>query len=87
MYNKMIKEILNCDDLIAEEVQEIMRNDIFHSTLDWQTKKEFEKGAKEAFELYQVQQKLNLLSNEMFKKPFYFLAPEEINVLYEKIGM
>ena len=66
MYNKMIKEILNCDDLIAEEVQEIMRNDIFHSTLDWQTKKEFEKGAKEAFELYQVQQKLNLLSNEIY---------------------
>lgn len=29
-----------------------MRNDIFHSTLDWMSRRQFNKGAREAHELY-----------------------------------
>lgn len=35
------------------DVEDSMRNDIFHSTLDWQTKAQFNKGAREAWELIQ----------------------------------
>ena len=29
-------------------IEDCMREDIFHSTLDWQTREEFEEGAKKA---------------------------------------
>ncbi len=32
-------------------IEEVMRGDIFHSTLDWQTVEEFEDGAREAVEV------------------------------------
>ncbi len=31
-----------------------MREDIFHSTLDWQTREELEQGAREAYALYKL---------------------------------
>ena len=49
----MIVDATKCDPSIAAELEEIMRNDIFHSTLDWQTKRQFNKGAREAYETYQ----------------------------------
>lgn len=35
------------------EIEDSMRHDIFHSTLDWQTSAQFDKGAREAWELVQ----------------------------------
>ncbi len=32
------------------EIEDYMRNIIFHSTLDWQTKAQFNKGAREAWQ-------------------------------------
>jgi hypothetical protein len=32
-------------------IEECMREDIFHSTLDWQTRAQFNKGAREAVKL------------------------------------
>jgi hypothetical protein len=32
-------------------IEECMRQDIFHSTLDWQTARQFAKGAREALQL------------------------------------
>ena len=32
----------------AEYIEDIMRNDIFHSTLDWQSRGELTRAAKEA---------------------------------------
>lgn len=52
IYQQMIVEATKCDPAIAEELEEIMRNDIFHSTLDWMSRRQFNKGAREAHELY-----------------------------------
>ena len=34
-------------------IEHIMRDDIFHSTLDWQTAEQLRVAAREAFELFQ----------------------------------
>lgn len=48
-YEKHIIEVVQCSDVEATVVEEIMRGDIFHSTLDWQTVVEFENAAREAY--------------------------------------
>jgi hypothetical protein len=51
-YKELISEATGVTDSDKlEEIEEIMRHEIFHSTLDWQTKEEFDKAAKEAHEL------------------------------------
>ena len=49
----MIEE-LDIDSFISQEcevdeIEDIMRHDIFHSTLDWQTKEELEEAAVLAY--------------------------------------
>ena len=39
------------DLVLLRKIEDTMRNDIFHSTLDWQTPRQFNKGASEALEL------------------------------------
>lgn len=56
-YTKAIAEVLGVAvsrETIAmlDQVEEFMRNDVFHSTLDWQTKRQFAKGAREAKAMY-----------------------------------
>ena len=51
-YRKAIIEATGCDESIVGAIEDIMRNIIFHSTLDWQPAEVFDKGAREAFELY-----------------------------------
>ena len=51
-YQEQIVKATGCKESEAEDLEEIMRQDIFHSTLDWQTKKQYNKGAREAYELY-----------------------------------
>jgi len=41
MYRDLIREAIDCSDAEAAQVEDIMRNVIFKSTLDWQTRKEF----------------------------------------------
>ncbi len=38
----------------AGYVEDIMREDIFHSTLDWQSRTQFVRGAREAVEMLKV---------------------------------
>lgn len=52
IYQQMIIEDIKCTPEIAEELEEIMRQDIFHSTLDWLSRVQFRKGAREAKEVY-----------------------------------
>ena len=47
----MIIEATKCDPKDAGEIERIMRDTIFHSTLDWQTKRQFNAGARKAKEL------------------------------------
>ena len=47
-YTSLIIESTGCAHVDAAEIEEIMRQDIFHSTLDWLTLRQFIHGAKQA---------------------------------------
>jgi len=49
-YQKSIIEITGCNKEDAAEVEDYMRNTYFHSTLDWQSKAQFNKGARESYQ-------------------------------------
>jgi len=51
MYQEMICDIVKCNARDAEDIENIMRNDIFHSTLDWVSARDFRKAALEANEM------------------------------------
>ena len=48
-YREQIIEVTGCDPLDAEVIEDYMRNIYFHSTLDWQSKAQFNKGARESY--------------------------------------
>lgn len=50
-YKNLIIAATGCDEPTAERLESIMRDDIFHSTLDWQTKEQLVEAAKEALEI------------------------------------
>lgn len=45
------------DEGTLRELEEIMRQDIFHSTLDWQGRDLFDEGARMALEVFNELQK------------------------------
>lgn len=45
-YRAVIKQATGCDDAEARRIEEFMRNTIFRSTLDWQTKEELSDAAR-----------------------------------------
>ena len=56
MYKNIIMLATGCTTEEAEDVEDIMRNDIFHSTLDWQTKEQLEEAARVALHLLREEQ-------------------------------
>jgi hypothetical protein len=42
------------DPAMLEEIEDTMRHDIFHSTLDWQTRAQLQQGARDALELIRI---------------------------------
>lgn len=46
IYRDTIKQATGCTDSEAAQVEDVMRNVIFHSTLDWQTREELEEAAR-----------------------------------------
>jgi hypothetical protein len=64
-YKQMIIEDTGCKPDEAAMIEDIMRNEVYHSTLDWQTRVQFRQGARKAakildqnrelFENYRVQ--------------------------------
>ena len=50
-YRELIKRATGCTDTEAAQIEDVMRHDIFHSTLDWQTREELEEAARAAFNL------------------------------------
>jgi len=48
-YAKRIREISNCTEREAQLIEEIMREHLFHSTLDWLHPDQFCTGVNEAF--------------------------------------
>ena len=54
----MIIEDTGCLPEVAPRIEVIMRDFIFHSTLDWQSRERFRSGAIEAAELYAAERGL-----------------------------
>lgn len=48
-YKELIIKATSCPESDAAEVEDYMRHTIFHSSLDWQTRKQLEKAAKTAY--------------------------------------
>ncbi|MBI3001922.1 MAG: hypothetical protein HYY46_26195 [Deltaproteobacteria bacterium] len=51
MYFDIIKQATKCTDVEAEQIEDLMRNVIFKSALDWQTRQELIDAAKLALEV------------------------------------
>jgi len=51
LYHQLIKAATGCEDIDLGEIEELMREEIFHSTLDWQSKAQFNRGARKAHKL------------------------------------
>ena len=63
LYTKLIAKVVpGKTDAEYAAIEEIMRSDVFHSTLDWQTSKQFTRGAKEAARLLQTYREMGLLT-------------------------
>ena len=48
MYCDLIKQATKCSDAEAAQIEDLMRDVIFKSTLDWQTEQELAQAAKVA---------------------------------------
>src|SRR5574343_209085 len=48
-YQRDIIEVTGCRPEDAEEIEDYMRNAIFHSTLDWQSRRQFNRAARMAY--------------------------------------
>lgn len=57
-YQRAIMGQLGCSAEDASMVEDIMRNHIFHSTLDWMSDAQFRRGAREAWELLESDREL-----------------------------
>lgn len=51
IYEKAIVEATGCAPEEAAQIEDIMRHEIFHSTLDWQSREELDEGARQAARL------------------------------------
>ena len=47
--DQIIRSATGCKECEVDEIEDIMRHDIFHPTLDWQTKEELEEAAVLAY--------------------------------------
>jgi hypothetical protein len=52
--HQMICRVTGVSPRIALTIERLMREDIFHSTLDWQTAEQLEEGAREAHAQYMM---------------------------------
>lgn len=50
-YREIIRRATGCTEAQAVKIEDVMRNVIFHSTLDWQTREELEDAARLAVEV------------------------------------
>lgn len=57
-YEQLIIKDTGCNAGDAAMIEDIMRNEIFHSTLDWQTRAQFRQGARKAAKILEQNRKL-----------------------------
>lgn len=52
VYQELIQDATGVTDLEhIERIEDTMRNVVFHSTLNWQTREQLEQGAREALQV------------------------------------
>ncbi len=51
----MIRKATGCDAGDVDEVESLMRDVVFHSTLDWQSREQFDDGARQAYDVLKAQ--------------------------------
>lgn len=51
-YHAIIQEATGAPRHLLGLLENILRQEVFHSTLDWQTRAEFDRGARRAYSLY-----------------------------------
>ena len=57
-YQTMIIEDTRCNPADARMIEHIMRDDVFHSTLDWQTRAQLRGAARQAAKMLQEHREL-----------------------------
>lgn len=69
-YNDLIVAATGASPHEITTVEVIMREDVFHSTLDWQTAEEFAEGARQAYALFLSDR--HYYHAEMQRRHFFF---------------
>ncbi|MFA5138315.1 MAG: hypothetical protein WC728_03700 [Elusimicrobiota bacterium] len=62
-YQDLIIKTTGANPKDAGYIEDIMREDIFHSTLDWQSRAQFVRGAREAAELLKAYRADSMMAN------------------------
>lgn len=76
-YSADIAEVTGAHRMELPIIERLMRDVIFHSTLDWQTKEQFEAGAREAYEIYQSAKGFYDAENKLLIYQFHHSKTEE----------
>lgn len=52
-YTQDIVDLLHCTEEEAVIIEDLMRSQVFHSTIDWVSERQFNKGAREAQRIFE----------------------------------
>jgi hypothetical protein len=74
----LIIEVTGCNSDDAAMIEHIMREDIFHSTLDWQTRSQLKRAAKQAARLLNENRDLYELERAQLRAIFEEMKQAEI---------
>ena len=76
-YSDMIAEATEAHRMELPIIERIMRQVIFHSTLDWQTREQFDAGAIEAYEEYKASERFYNAEHKFFLYRFNLSKTDE----------
>ena len=66
-YAALIAEATGADRALLPILERIMREEVFHSTLDWQTRAEFQAGARKAHRIFLADPEFHLVADAAWK--------------------
>lgn len=76
-YSAMIAEATGAHRMKLPIIERIMRQVIFHSTLDWQTREQFDAGAIEAYEEYKASEGFYNAEHKFYFYRFHLSKTDE----------
>ncbi len=76
-YSDAIAEATGAHRMELPIIERIMREVIFHSTLDWQSKEQFNAGAVEAYQEYKASQGFYDAENKFYLHKFHLAKTDE----------